>query len=129
MVLPRNGWDAEPTVVRSAWAVIAATSTGLGTCRMSLHARRLVAATGATALAAALALTAAGGPAALPRIVTASSATDQHSSIVIAAPGRVAEAAAAVRASGGSIGKPLAIINGFTAMVPASASATLRSSA
>src|SRR4051812_46281850 len=128
MVLPRNGWDAGPNVVRTAWAVVAATSTGLGTCRMPLNATRLIAATAATVAAAALSLTAAGAPAAMPALAAGSGA-DLHSSIVVAAPGQVARAAAEVRATGGSIGKPLAIINGFTAMVPSSASARLNSSA
>ena len=96
---------------------------------MSLHARRFAAATSVTALAAALMVTTLNAPVAVPGASTAASASGLRPSIVIAAPGQVAAAAAAVRASGGSVGKPLAIVNGFTAKVSTAAAAALNSSA
>ncbi len=64
-----------------------------------------------------------------PRTTSRLTATTMRSVIVQARAGQVAAAAAAVTAAGGTVDKPLEVINGFAAHVPVSALAALRRNA
>jgi serine protease AprX len=123
MAFPRLGWHALPIRVDR---VTVEHSYGLGTCRMPLRVRRLLGVTGSTLAAGALALTSVGASAG----GTATTATvgARHASIVLARPGQLQAAIAAVRATGGTVGKPMPIINGFTASVSTRGAATLNRS-
>jgi serine protease AprX len=81
---------------------------------MSFRVRRLFAVTGTTLATTALTLTSVAATTGAGTAWT-SAAGPRHSAVVMARAGQVAAAAAAVRASGGTVGEALPIINGFKA--------------
>src|ERR1700712_5113911 len=91
---------------------------------MSLTVRRLIAVTGTT-----LVTLASVGATTVATSGTAWTAGPRHASLVMARPGQVAAAAAAVTAAGGKVGKALPIINGVTAQVSDRAASRLSGSA
>ena len=115
-------------VVVQTEATAGSADLGLGTHRMSHTVRRLMGLTGSAMLTGVLAVTTTGAVAGTAWTSAPRLSGTLHSSIVVARPGHLADAAAAVRASGGKVGKPLAIVNGFTASVSSGAATRLSGS-
>ena len=88
---------------------------------MTLRVRRLLGMAGSSLVTGVLALTAT----ATATSGTAWTAAPLDPSVVLARTGHVADAVAAVRASGGEVGSPLPFINGFKARVSARAANAL----
>ena len=127
MAFRRARWHALSNPADLFRVVVTAALTWFwGRDAMSLRVRRLIAVTGTTLATTAVTLTSVGATSAAG---TAWTAAPRHASVVLARPGHLAEAAAAVRALGGKLGRPLTIVNGFTAQVSTAAAHRLNGSA